>query len=122
MDIILKFLQDNIISLSFLATAIVGIVNFYQFVATRKDEQRQRDYYNYHSLIERLNLPEDGTGHPLLDKQKSAVFELRYYSKYKTLTHDILSGWIPRVKGSGLAKLMKETLEELGVPYDARFK
>jgi hypothetical protein len=122
MDIILKFLQDNIISLSFLATAIVGIVNFYQFVATRKDEQRQRDYHNYHSLIERLNLPEAGTGYPLLDKQKSAVFELRYYSKYKMLTHDILSEWIPKVKESGLDKFMKETLKELGVPYDTQPK
>jgi hypothetical protein len=94
------------------------VVNFYQFVRHRKDSQRQTDYINYHALIERLNLPEQGMGHPLLDKQKSAAFELRYYPKYKNLTYDILSGWIPRVADlHGLGKMMKDTLQKLGVPY-----
>ena len=122
MDPFLNFVQNNIIALTFLGTVIAGLVNFYQFVNIRKDQQRQRDYENYHNLIERLNMPEQGTGHPLLDKQKSAVFELRYYPKYKSLTHDILSDWIPRVGNVSMDKLMKETLEELGVPYDVKKK
>lgn len=118
---VFEFLRDNVIALSFLGTAIAGIINFYQFVSIRKDNQRQVTYTNYHGLIERLNLPEGGTGHPLLDKQKSAAFELRYYPKYKSLTYDILSGWIPRVTDlHGLGKIMKETLEVLGVPYKAK--
>jgi hypothetical protein len=67
-------------------------------------------------------LPEAGTDHPLLDKQKSAVFELRYYPKYKKLTYDIFSEWIQKPKETGLDKLMGETLKELGVPYDTRSK
>ncbi len=115
---ILESIKNNLIVLTFLGTAIAGVINFYQFVRVRKDSQRQTEYSNYHALIERLNLPEVGTGHPLLDKQKSAAFELRFYTRYKSLTRDILSGWIPRVSGlHGLGSIMKETLEVLGQPY-----
>jgi hypothetical protein len=48
--------------------------------------------------------------------QKSAVYELRNYPKYKDVTHKILRGWIER--DTGMDGIAEETLQVLGVPYD----
>jgi hypothetical protein len=112
------FISDNAIALGVLGTAIAGVINFWQFVKVRQAEQRQKEYENYHSLIDRLNIPQPKTGHPLLDMQRSAIFEMRYYPRYKELTHLILSEWI--LRSDKVAAIAKETLVELGTPYQAR--
>lgn len=110
-----NYIKDNAIALGLLTTAVAGVFNFWQFVKVQKAEQRQKEYENYHSLIDRLNIPQANTGHPLLDMQRSAVFEMRYYPRYKELTYLILSEWIQR--SDKVAVIAKETLAELGKPY-----
>lgn len=115
---ILLFITDNAIALGVLGTAIAGIVNFYQFVKVRKAELRQKEYENYHKLIDRLNIPQPGTGYPLLDMQVSAIFELRYYPLYKELTYRILSGWITRTKNDRISEIAKDALGALEIPIN----
>jgi hypothetical protein len=57
----LTFIKDNAIALGVLGTAIAGVFNFWQFVKVRQAELRQKEFENYHSLIDRLNKPQPGT-------------------------------------------------------------
>lgn len=114
---VLELLTKNAIALGILGTAIAGLFNFLQFVKVRKAELRQKEFENYHSLIDRLNVPQQNSGCPLLDMQKSAVFELRNYPAYKDVTHNILSGWIKR--GATMDGIVEDTLRVLGVPYNS---
>ena len=114
---ILQFLTDNAIALGVLGTAVAGIINFYHFVKVRKAELRQKEYEDYHRLVDRLNMPQPDTGYPLLDMQVSAIFELRYYPAYKELTYRILGGWIKRTESDRISEIAKDTLDALKMSY-----
>ncbi|OGY62899.1 MAG: hypothetical protein A2745_02260 [Candidatus Harrisonbacteria bacterium RIFCSPHIGHO2_01_FULL_44_13] len=50
---IINFLNTNAAGLTLVITLVAGVYKFWQFVNIKKEEGRQRDFENYHNLIER---------------------------------------------------------------------
>lgn len=110
---ILNFIKDNYLPISFTITLLAGIFKFWQYVDIRKNEQKQRNFENYHKLVERLTAPLSNHDDTYIDIQKAAVFEMRNYKEYKDVTSAIFEEWIKR--NSRLSSLMEETLKYLGL-------
>jgi hypothetical protein len=72
--------------------AIAFVFSVFQFLSVRKREAREREFEQYHTLIERLVSPGD-KGQPFLDRQIATVFELRHYTRYYDCTTRILKGF-----------------------------
>ena len=80
---IISFLNTNAAGLTLIATLIIGVYKFWQFVNIKKEDARQRDFENYHTLIKRLVVDrEDSDGRPFIDVQIASVFELRNFARY----------------------------------------
>ena len=63
--------------------------------AARKyfDSKKQQEFDNYHKLIERINRSLNSDEPISLQVQQAAIFELRYYKRYKELTEKLLEYW-----------------------------
>lgn len=57
MQSILNFISKNLISITFFITLVGGLFKFWQYVDLRRRESKQRDFENYHKIIERLTTP-----------------------------------------------------------------
>jgi len=68
------------------ASLIGGIFAIWKYFNGKK----QQEFENYHRLIERINRPLSGDGSTFLQVQQAAIFELRYYRRYKKLTVKLL--------------------------------
>jgi hypothetical protein len=64
----------------------------YQFLSVRKRESRQKEFDQYHLLIERLVAPSQARQGIFLDQQIAVVFELRNFPQYFELTERMLEG------------------------------
>lgn len=108
---LLNFLKEYATSVALVFSIIAGLVKFWQYVDSKRQEQKQKNFENYHKLVERLTAPLPEHKDAFIDVQKAAVFEMRNYPAYKKLTRDIFKGWIERK--SVLSELMKDTLNKL---------
>jgi len=68
---------------------IGGTFTIYKYI----DSKRQQEFNNYHKLIERLNGPLESNQKTFLQVQQAAIFELRFYKRYKKLTIKLLEHW-----------------------------
>ena len=96
---IISFLNTNAYGLTLIATLIIGVYKFWQFVNIKKEDARQRDFENYHNLIKRLVVDrEDSDGSTFIDVQIASVFELRNFARYYPATKIILERTKNRLK------------------------
>ncbi len=88
-----EFLKSipSAVNIGGVGAAIAFAFSVYQFVAIRRRESRQREFENYHELIERLVAP-DTKGNLPLDRQVAIVFELRHFPRYYECSYRILTG------------------------------
>jgi len=94
--------------------AIAFVISVFQFLSIRKRESREREFNQYHLLIEHLVSP-DEKGSVFLDRQIAIVFELRHFPRYYECTQGILTGlkqsWSGRQEHSRLISEIDLTLE-----------
>ena len=88
------------------------LFKFWQYVDIRKREVQQQDFDNYHSILAQLNGLNHDSNYPKLDLQLAAIFELRFYKRYKTLTKKILMRW---KQHDYYKEEIEDTLKILGV-------
>ena len=108
---IINFLNTNAAGLTLVITLVAGVYKFWQFVNIKKEEGRQRDFENYHNLIERLVVDRKGLdGRPFIDVQIASVYELRNFKRYYPATKIILERTGNRLKDK---PEQKDLVEEL---------
>jgi len=89
-----------------------GVFSIFKYFDGKKVKQQQQDFENYHKLIERINRSTDLS--PIsLQVQQAAIFELRYYKRYKSLTIKLLEFWRKDERYSDLVDAANDTLEHL---------
>jgi hypothetical protein len=86
----LRWLSSGL-SVGAVGAAIAFVVSIFQFLSVRKRESREREFNQYHALIDRL-VSRDGTGSLPLDRQIAVIFELRHFPRYYECTVRILMG------------------------------
>jgi hypothetical protein len=84
----LLWISQNGPALGFIATLVAALIPLYQFIRTKKAEERRNNFENYHKLIKELV----DTGAPKLDRQIAIVFELRNFKNYFPVSIRILNG------------------------------
>lgn len=105
--------KDGIILLGVLGIGLAGVL-----VNIHKTKQFQKEFNHYNTLVDQLYLSKSDTEHSLTDLQKTAVYEMRFYPRYKDITHAILTDWITR--DTEISPVAKATLAKLNVPYKAK--
>jgi len=110
----LKWLSSGL-SVGAVGAAIAFVISAFQFLSIRKRESRQREFENYHLLIERLVAPDEKSGKIFIDRQIASAFELRNFPRYYECTERILSGllqaWGGKEAYSRLTREVELTLE-----------
>ena len=95
-----------------------GVFSVYQFLSVRKRESQQREFDQYHSLVEKLVSPGAGKPQLFMDQQIAVVFELRNFPRYFELTERMLEGlkraWTRTPDWTNYARLIRETDLTLG--------
>jgi cbb3-type cytochrome oxidase subunit 3 len=119
--------RDTIKFLVSIITAFIAIFSFavpaFQFNHIRKIEiqqqeiiREQQEFENYHNLIEQINAGRVSAGrldddYVYLQVQQAAIYELRYYERYKELTLKLLSAdWY---NNDRLSWYVEDTIEYL---------
>jgi hypothetical protein len=115
---IINFLNINASGLTILAALVAGIYKFWEFVNVRKTESRQREFNNYHDLVERLVTDrKEVDGIPFIDVQIASVFELESFPRYYKPTKVILNRMRLKLLGKepqkDLVKQIDETLSKI---------
>jgi len=91
------------------ASLIGGIFAVRKYVNSKK----QQEFENYHKLIERMNRSLKSDETISLQVQQAAIFELRYYPRYKKLSIRLLDKW----NKTELAEDASDTLKYLKKKY-----
>jgi hypothetical protein len=89
---VLTLITSNAAGLSAVAAAATFIWSVFQFIATRRKDQRAREFETYHRLIKELASPDQDTKVTWIDRQVAVVFELRHFPRYFEVTLRILAG------------------------------
>ena len=98
-----------------------------KYFLDRRTKQHQQEFENYHKLIERINRPLENDHGVFLQVQQAAIFELRNYKRYKTVTTELLEqlsgywGKNPKSKDS-ICNTINDTLKYLGKTNTPRSK
>jgi hypothetical protein len=104
--------------------AVAFVFSVYQFLSVRKRESGNREFEQYHSLIEKLVSPKQGQGTILLDQQIAVVFELRNFPRYFELSERVLEGlrteWSKRQDWANYERLLQEL--RLTLQYIQRYR
>lgn len=96
---ILDFLTKYAVGITVVITLSTGAFKFWQFVNVQKADSRQREYENYHNLIEKLVVDrKEIDGWPFIDVQIASVYELRNFPRYFPVTATILGRLKNRIK------------------------
>jgi hypothetical protein len=108
----LRWLFAHGVSATGVGAAIAFVFSVYQFLSVRKRESKQKEFDQYHSLIEKLVAPSVGKTQVFLDQQIAVVFELRNFPRYFELTERILSGlrntWLQQQGWANYDRLIQE--------------
>jgi hypothetical protein len=91
MNNILKWLSSGL-SVGAVGAAVAFVISAFQFLSVRKRESREREFNQYHLLIEHLVSSDEKSGVLKLDRQIAIVFELRHFPRYYECTQRILTG------------------------------
>jgi hypothetical protein len=82
---------------------IAGAYKFWEFVNIKKSDALQRDYENFHNLVEKLVVDrKEADGIPFIDVQIASVHELINYPRYYKVTLIILRRMRNRLKDKSL--------------------
>jgi hypothetical protein len=87
----IDWLVSHGINVTSVGEAIAFVVSIFQFLSVRKRESQEREFSQYHLLIEHLVAP-DEKGRAFLDRQVATAFELRHFPRYHECTVRILEG------------------------------
>ena len=90
MNNVLKWISSGL-NIGAVGAGIAFVFSAFQFLSVRKRESRQKEFDQYHSLIEKLVAPSHKEG-LFLDQQVAVVFELRNFPRYFECTERILAG------------------------------
>ena len=109
-ECILNFLNTNAAGITILITLVAGVYKFWQFVNIKKLDALQRDYENFHNLIEKLVVDrKEQDGRPFIDVQIASVHELKNYPRYYSVSIVVLKRIKQRLEGKELqADLVKQ--------------
>src|SRR5258706_11025371 len=112
MNGVLGWLWGHGVSVTGVGAAVAFVFSVYQFLSVRKRESRQKEFDQYHSLVEKLVSPRQGQSQVFLDQQIALVFELRNFPRYFELTGRILTGlrnsWLGRQDWKNYDRLIQE--------------
>ncbi len=112
MNGVLGWLSAHGVGATGVGAAVAFVFSVYQFLSVRKRESRQKEFDQYHSLIEKLVSPRQGQSQVFLDQQIAVVFELRNFPRYFELTERILSGlrnsWLQMQDWANYDRLIQE--------------
>ena len=89
------------------ASLIGGIFAIWKYFNAKK----QQEFDNYHKLIERINKPLSSDKSTFSQVQQAAIFELRYYKRYKKLTVKLLGQLLETWKDENLRTSINDTLK-----------
>lgn len=122
---IINFLDTNAAGLTVLITLIAGVYKFWQFVNVKREDARQRDYDNFHNLVEKLVVDrKESDGKPFIDVQIASVYELKNYPRYYSVAVCILQRMKNRLKGKDeqrdLIREIDETINYMGKSWISR--
>jgi hypothetical protein len=87
----LAFLRDNAVALGALAAVISFSWPIWQYFDVRRQEHHEKEFKEYHRLIQELVESQTGTS-LYLDRQAAIVFELRRYERYHEFSLRTLEG------------------------------
>jgi len=97
-----------------LASLVGGIFAAWKYFNVKK----QQEFDNYHKLIERINKPLGNDEETYSQVQQAAIFELRYYKRYKKLSIGLMEQLLERWESENLRNSIVDTLKIL----DGRIK
>ena len=93
----IEWIKYNLTEITVVATVIPIIISMLvlafsalKYVRNRKQELKQKQFENYHMILDWLVAGKDG--HILLDSQIACIYELRNYKQYKDVSLRILEG------------------------------
>ncbi len=112
MNATIGWLLTHGITAAGVGAAVAFVFSVYQFLSVRKRESRQREFDQYHGLIEKLVSPREGQAQVFLDQQIAVVFELRNFPRYFDVTERVLDGlrveWTQRQDWPNYGRLIRE--------------
>jgi hypothetical protein len=93
MKVIFDFIKDHLIELVGLILAYLGlIVPILQYLNSKKTEERDKRFNNFHRLVKELVDLDPITKTIKLDRQIATVFEFRNYPEYFDIIERLLLG------------------------------
>lgn len=75
-----------------LAAFFAALWTVLQFALTQRRERQKHVFETYHKLVEGLVDAGSQTGTLKVDRQCAIIYELRFYSRYRSLTRRMLAG------------------------------
>jgi hypothetical protein len=107
-----QWLLAHGVSATGVGAAVAFVFSVYQFLSVRKRESRQKEFDQYHLLVEKLVSPRQGHAQLFLDQQIAVVFELRNFPRYFEVTERVLSGlrnsWLQLPECQNYERLIQE--------------
>ncbi len=99
-ETLINFLNTNAAGIAIIVSLIAGVIKFIQFVNIKKRESKQKDFENYHKLVERLVVDRTSEdGRPFIDIQIATIYELENFPRYKSVSIFILNRMKDRLVG-----------------------
>jgi hypothetical protein len=90
----IQSLLSNLTGIAAIIGALIAAITFFwnivQFLWTRTQESRERQFETYHNLVKAL--VEEDSPDVYVDRQAAVVFELRHFPRYYGYTERMLSG------------------------------
>ncbi len=110
---------DNKEFIAILISFLGIVVPFWQYLNTKKKEQQQIEFANYHEKI--LPCLSNLYGNESLDKQIAIIYELRNYHRYYSVSIRILNGlkdkWVSENVEKRIIDEINLTLKHMGQWY-----
>jgi hypothetical protein len=95
MEGIAKVFFDNADWVSITVALLITGFGVYRFFSIKKEEFNAREFENYHLMVQSLVRGPDEDLKPYIDAQLAVIFELRFMSKYHSVTVRILERSLP---------------------------
>jgi len=82
--------METTLVISALINIGVFIFSIFQYLDTKKKDQKNRDFEAYHKLIKELVQPDNNNLY--IDRQTSILFELRHFKRYYPISYRTVLG------------------------------
>jgi hypothetical protein len=122
MKVIFDFIKDHPIELIGLILAYLSlVVPILQYLNSRKQEERDKRFNNFHRLVKELVEGDPVTKIIMLDRQIATIFEFRNYPEYFDIIERLLIGLKETWAGGSQRLLIELDLTLKYIEYKREF-